>query len=694
MGIIRRTSELKAKAPSEPTAKAKWLEHIGNGEWCDLRLTPEEAKKANQSEYQPTPEEKEIRAMIIRQFSLGYLTMYTPRREFNDLSVIGRMTVDQMSFNTYQPNNGEVPEQDVINGWRSNAIRPIVRNKCISIAAHATAQLIFPKVFSYNGQSEVQEDAARVMRDLIEWSADQSKYSETSLNAVMAALFNPASIYYTEYGEVYRNVKKEQGDDGKWIVDKMLDEDLSGFKDTPVPVDELYIENFYENSIQKQGWLIWRRVYGYDQMSVKYGHYENWKYVKPGVQIIYNDLNQTFYEVYDSNMRTESCEEVIYWNKKMDLKLIMVNGVLLTTCDNPNPRTDKLYPFVKFFYENLDEGRCFYGKSLAFKMQSDANIVNTLYPMIIDGTYLNIFQPMVNFGSETIGSDVIIPGGVTQLSDPNSKLQPIEVAGNIKAGMDTLIKVESSVSESSEQPVLNGQTPGIDTSAYEISRLEQNANTVLGLFIQMIGSYVRQYGRLRVGDILQYLTILDTDKISDDPELIYKTFLVKGSSGTQSKKIEYTNDIPYSMTQDEMLTHSNKIKMRENQLGMEIARVNPGLFRDLCYQIVVTPDVMHPRSDDLERVMKLELYDRAIQNPRADQDKVFKDFLLGAYKDIKQPEVYVAPPQQQQQGQGGQQNGQQPNYQQPPNQLPGQNMPSQASPLAAMSKMPLPQGMR
>ena len=210
----------------------------------------------------------------------------------------------------------------------------------------------------------------------------------------------------------------------------------------------------------------------------------------------------------------------------------------------------------------------------------------------------------------------------------------------------------------------------------------------------MIGSYVRQYGRLRVGDILQYLTILDTDKISDDPELIYKTFLVKGSSGTQSKKIEFTNDIPDSMTQDEMLTHSNKIKMRENQLGMEIARVNPGLFRDLCYQIVVTPDVMHPRSDDLERVMKLELYDRAIQNPRADQDKVFKDFLLGAYKDIKQPEVYVAPPQQQQQGQGGQQNGQQPNYQQPPNQLPGQNMPSQASPLAAMSKMPLPQGMR
>jgi len=179
---------------------------------------------------------------------------------------------------------------------------------------------------------------------------------------------------------------------------------------------------------------------------------------------------------------------------------------------------------------------------------------------------------------------------------------------------------------------------------------------------KMIASYVKQYGRLRVGDILQYLTILDADKITDDVELVYKTFMVKGSSKTKSKKIEFTNDIPDKMTQDELLTHSNKIKSQEDNLGMEIARVNPGLFRDLCYQLVVSPDVMHPRSDDLERAMKLELYDRAIQNPRADQDKVFTDFLLGAYTDIKQPDIYVAPPQQQQQNQS-----------QP---LPGQNMPT------------------
>ncbi len=650
MSIITKSENLRSKAPKD----SKWLENIGNAEWCDLRLTPEEANKATTSAYMPSDEEKEIRQMIIRQFTLGYQTMYKPRLEFNDMSVIGRDQIDKMSFNVYQPNNGEAAEGDLVQGWRSNAIRPIVRNKCMSIAAHASAQLLFPKIFAYNGESESQEDSAKVMLDLMKWSAEQSKYADTSLEAVITAMWSPASIRYTEYGEVYRNVKREKGEDGKWIVEQMLDEDLSGFKDFAVPVEELYIENIYENDIQKQGWLIWRRVIGYDLASTKYGTYENFKYVKPGVQVIFNDANQFFYEVYDSNMRTEDVEEVIYWNKKMDLKLVLVNGILLTDCDNPNPREDKLYPFIKFGYEFIDEGKFFYYKSLAFRLQSDANIVNTLYPMIIDGTYLSVFPPFVNLGSETIGSDVIVPGGVTTLSDPNSKLDPIIVSQNIKQGMDTLMKVEESVSESSEQPTLNGEAAPSGTTAYEISRIEQNANTVLGLFIKMIAQYVRQYGRLRIGDIIQHLTIVDADKITDEGELVYKSFIVNADGGKYAnKKIAFTADVPEEPTDGKQkLEASYGILEKQNATNMEISEVNPKLFRELCYTLMVSPDVLHPKSEDLERATKLELYDRAIQNPMADQELVFKDFLLGAYKEIHDPEDYVA-----KQPQGGMQEG-------------------------------------
>ncbi len=412
------------------------------------------------SQYQPTPDEMDMRSTIIKHFGLGYVTMYTPRVEFNDLCVLDRMQIDQMSWNTYQPNNGGPMWGDELNAWRSRALKPIVRNKCISIAAHATARLIFPKVFAYDELSDTQEDAAQVMRDLMEWTADQANYSNTSLRAVITALTDPVSIVYTEYGEVYRDVKREKVN-GQWKREKMLDETLSGFKDEMCPADEMFIENFYETDWQKQGWLIRRKVYGYQLGEAKYkNQYKNWKYVRPGVQLIYNDANQSFYQVYDPNMRQWDVEEVTYWNKSMDVKIVMVNGVMLTDYDNPNPRNDKLYPFSVFGYE-LINNRCAYYKSLAFKLQQDANIVNTLYPMIIDGTYLQIFPAMIQTGGTMIGSDVIVPGAVTNLEDNNADLRVVQSTNvnGLKVGFDTLQAVDESLQESAENPISGADQP-------------------------------------------------------------------------------------------------------------------------------------------------------------------------------------------------------------------------------------------
>ncbi len=238
---------------------------------AETKISPKDVLKGQYviSSYTPSNEEKAMRSMILQHFALGYTTMYTPRVEFNDMSVIQRMTVDEMAFNTYQPNDGEGAWGDEINAWRSNAMRPIVRNKCVSIAAHATARLIFPKCFAYNEASDEQRDAAQVMEDLMEWAADKSNYQQNALYRVITALTDPASIGYTEYCETYRKVKRPNPD-GTYREEVMLDETLSGFQNTVVPVDELFIENFYEQDVQKQGWLVWRRVIGYGLAESKY----------------------------------------------------------------------------------------------------------------------------------------------------------------------------------------------------------------------------------------------------------------------------------------------------------------------------------------------------------------------------------------------------------------------------------------
>ncbi len=597
--------------------------------------------EAEGAAYSMNEEENQMRALILKHFVLGTTTMYTPRVEFNDLSVTGRDTYDQMQFNTYQPNNGQGWEGDIQSSWRSRAIRPVVRNKCISIAAHATSRLIFPKVFAYNKDSDEQRDAAKVMEDLMEWSGEISNYSHVALQRVIQALSSPASIGYTEYGEVYRNVKTEKVN-GKWQFERKRDEAFPCFMDTVVPVNQLYIENIFEPDIQKQGFLIWRKVISYSLAQTKYGDADNFKFVRPGVQTIYDDANRTFYYVYDPNMRSENVEEITYWNRNLDVKVVMVNGILMTDCDNPNPRKDKLYPFDKFGYEPINS-LFFYYKSLAFKLQHDADIVNTLYQMVIDGTYLSIFKPMINVGGEIISSDVIVPGAVTTFSDPNADLRAINVGSDLKSGYETLSIVEKSINESSQEPLQQGESTGSGTTAYEISRLESNANTVLGLFLQMIAKHVKDFGTLRKGDILQYLTVPEVVDITGEPELTYKTFFLNAKgSGAKNKKVYFDATMPEQQSGQDYLNGSYDMFTKEKETDTELYKVNPMLFRDLQYMVTISPDIMNPRSEDLERAYNLETVDRLVQNPAANQEEVLKLLLDTNRTTARDPDKYIS----------------------------------------------------
>lgn len=598
------------------------------------------------ADYAPSEAENQVRAMILRHFVLGTTNCYTPRVEFNDLSLVLRDQYDQMEFNTYQPNNGDPWEGAPQTAWRSRALRPVVRNKCMSIAAHATARLLFPKIFAFNSDSESQEDAAQVMEDLMEWSGDMSNYPYIALMRVITALSSPASIGYTEYGEVMRLVKTERNDDGSWKEERIRDEAYPCFMDCVVPVDQLYIQNFYEPDIQKQGWLIWRKVYSFSEAQNKYGQfYDNFQYVHPGVQTIYDDANRTFYYVYDPNMRQEDIEEIVYWNKNLDLKIIMVNGIMLTPYDNPNPRQDKLYPFDKFGYEPINN-RFFYYKSLAFKLQHDADIVNTLYQMVIDGTYLSIFKPMVNVGGEIIASDVIVPGAVTTLSDPNADLRAINVGSDLKSGLETLQVVEQSITETAADQQATPPANGSTQTAYQISVIEQNANTVLGLFLQMIAKHVKDFGQLRMGDILQYLTMPDVSMIEDDPELVYKTFAVKSPTKGlgQPKQIRFDSDMPENITLDDYMGLSYDLLEEEEDKKLEISRVNPELFRELSYMTTISPDILNPKSQDLEDAYGLENFDRMVTAPSGmfDPEATARLLLTSNPRTRKDPDKYVA----------------------------------------------------
>ena len=624
------------------------------------------AKTDQKSLYNPTELEKECLNDILKDFRLNWQTMHLPRPEFNDMSLYQRYIIDMLAFNTYQENDGNPMMEDRIGGWQSQAMRPIIRNAAVSIAAHQTARQLVPRISAYDKNNDEQEESARVMSYLLDWAREQANYPFMALYRNISALYSPISWGYSEYVKVYRKVKNGKDSKGNWNYKDVLDEEESGFKHIPLSCDSVFFPNFYEREAQKQDNLIIRRIISYDKAKQKYGHLKNFEYVKPGILVVMDDANKGYYQVYDQHMRGEDVEEVIRFKKRYDSKEVMINGILISEPYAANPRDDHQYPLDCFYYLPINE-RCLAGKSLVFSLQSDARLANEFYQMISDGTKLNLFPPTVTSGSDKAGSDVFVPGLNLAFSDPDVKINALRTADSqsLNTAMQTLEKIEQSLHESSQDPIQQGQNPvGTPSTAYQIQRIESNSATVLGLTIKFFTySHVIPYGKLLVSDILQYLTMPEVDDLIADKGLLYKTFFVKdgGKTGAQHK-IMFDGNMPDEMTEEEQSKMSWELLKEQGGLNSKTSlwKANPVLFRNYKYKFTVDADILNPRSAELERAFDLETYDRAVANPVADQEKIYTDLLMSSNpKTASNPEKYVmkeqpqAPDQQAQNGQPG-----------------------------------------
>ena len=605
------------------------------------------------SSYNPDKGTKDRLAQLRSEFEVSEKIRNKSYREFNNRNLIQYQNDCQAAFNTYVPPKSNDPDEL----WKAQTKSAVTRNKVISIAAHVTASVLYPNVTAQNENDSEDRDAAEVMKDMMDWTLDQSNYERNFVNAVISACVNPAVIIHEDYKEVLRDFKEIQ-EDGTWKTEKRIDDVYSGFQNCLVPVDELFIGSIYTYDIQKQPFLIWRRYIDYSQAAIKYGDNANFKrYVRPGVRHYYDDATSSFYEQYDQDLEGRLVEEIVYYNRSSDLEITIVNGIMLDSPNQPLKRQDKKYPFSKSGYEQFDEGQFFYYKSLCDKMAPDQDTVDTLYNMIIDGTKLQITPPMVNSGPDIIDSSVVIPGMVTSLSE-GSKLEAVGANGNLSAGYSTLDMVLRDIAESSQDPRQSGIQSRSGTTAFEVARLEQNSRTMLGLFGKMIIQLVEDFGRLRLKTILQYMPVsLAKETMSPSTFIKFNNLLV-GDRDVEGKKmprrIEFTVDMPE--TEEDEQRRAFELMAEEESKGIRIAQVNPTLFMKMDFDVKLDADFVGAQSEAVKKALKLEAYDRAINNPLVAQDveklaAVTKDFLFANYApgdEDKYVNTEARPPQQQQ----------------------------------------------
>lgn len=580
-----------------------------------------------QSLYSPSDEVKLVISKVMTDWQLGLQVQEQVRREFNDRSILGEIEVNQAAFNSYVPPKSDDPDES----WKAQTVRPVTRNKLISIAAHVTGTMLYPGVFARNQEDEEDTVSAEVMKDLMEYIIDNSDYAKEFLTAVIQMLVDPFMVISEEYAEVTRKIK-ELKEDGTYTTKDIIDEILSGFIFNVIPAKEILFPNFYESNIQKQRFIIRNRYIEHSEAKQIYGDHENFQFVKAGVRTVFNKEDGAFYDVIDSLMQGYLDNEVTYYSRSEDLELIFINGIPVTAVDAPLRRKDKKYPFAKGGYETLGNGKSFCYKSAANKLGSDQDVVDALYNLILDGSFLAIMPPMALYGSESVDSSVTVPGSVTAFRDKDTKMESLAPRSDLRAGLEAISLVERSMSESTSDSSRSGvgsDQPG--RTAREILLLDKNAETALGLFGKSIRFLVEDLGDLIIGDILQHMTVAEVVELSGTMK--YKTFIMpdKNIDGKKvAKTIKFANPADFSGNPDMEWDMLNKEGGPDGK--KKIYMVNPEIFRDIKFKTRVSATDLTPPNKALEKALSLEAYDRAIQNPVANQELVTRDFLFDVYR--------------------------------------------------------------
>lgn len=583
------------------------------------------------SVYMPGRDVRDRMSQIRKDYAEAQYIRDRAYEEFNERSLVTVLNDDERAFNSYIP----APNEDVNQTWRANVVKPVTRAKAISIAANVTSAILYPNVIAQNKNSDMDRESAMVMKDLVEFSLSDSKYEQTFVNAVIAAMYSPIVFIEDAYAEVYRIVKEitEKGYTEREIIDSVF----SGYQNLIVPCDSMYIGNPYEPQLQKQPFLIRQKFIDYTEAELKYGQLSDWKYVRPGVRVFYEDDQDTFYERYDEMLRNRLVEEVVYYNRLSDLEIVLVNGVMVHgDPERPIQRMDKMYPYVAFGFEPFNE-RFFYRKSLVNKIAPEQSIIDVLYGLAIDSAMLQTMPPAVTYGSEEIDSSVIVPGKVTPLRE-GSKFEAIGVGTNMNFALAMIQSMEGSIDQNSASSLLGGSTPKGVNTAFEVATIQENAMRVLGLFGKMIKFMVEEFGDLRIASIVQYMTVADgLETTGEISRLRFRDILIPDrmvDGKKMPRKISFVNNV--YREEKEVEKRSYEILDKERTLEMSLAEVNPSLFTELQFKTKVEADLLFSQSETVKKALNLEAYDRAIANPIIQQDptalkEVTRFFLLNNY---------------------------------------------------------------
>lgn len=567
-------------------------------------------KQAKQ--YRPNKAAKELLARISDDWELAYNQRTRNWRHLGDTNLEAFWRRSRDHYNGYSP----APESTT-GEWKSRAFKKKTRHKVIATVAQFVRSGLGVDFAAFDKADRLDRDMSRVIEDIYDWSAERENLDYTKLMAYLEMVISGTAHWLDEIAWDSRMVKEiidvdfETGE-VKWEEKERTD--FKGCRSELVPNEEMFPGDAWTRDIQKQPFLIRRRLTTEANAKVALSRFKNWQYVEGGTRNFLSAVVGSEADQADSSDRDDEVEILHYWSKEDDLFAIVANGVLMTMPDNPIPYPHKQYPFAKDVLETFADSRFYWGDSLPNKNYDDQEITNALWRLFIDSTKLKNKPPLFTNNLELANTDLIVPGTIVQkgMQDTVEALEAIS-QGVTQSEFKMLELTEHQIDENSIDPLVSAQSPQGDPTATQVRAIVGAAETMKGVNEQYISNLLVQHAAIRVPNLLWFLTHDEEYQrvVLDD---------VKTGSGKRGKRqifFQHKADLPKSP--EDVMTLEQK---SEEQSGepVDLVFVDKDSVNDYRFHVsmsAVPKDKKRTNSATLAKAMtKYQLY---AQNPVFDQ---------------------------------------------------------------------------
>lgn len=630
--------------------------------------------KLSESQYQPPQIVKDLFAKVQQDYQIAWSLQNRTFNEFDGYSLLQRTRLDQETFAAYVGCE-YVPQQK---RWRWKGRKNTSRNKLIKILSRAIAGMLYPFVDAKNEKNEEDKMTARVMRILIEDHLKKAKYKMKFLYMVLSALVNPAVFVQVEYVELMQTIKRKAKDGSAEIL-QIVDELLSGLALNIVPIDEMYLTDYFSGTGQLQILPAILRVQRipWDQAKARYaGKYEYegkdlFDFVEAGktrILVTGGDSNQTLFDVEWTEADRDFVQIITAQYRSEDLEVEWVGGVGMFNykdCYNTNPFKHRrmvlaevkgkqdwlsvpVYNYAMSGFEPIDpSGRFAFYKSGAFKEYWDDQWLNKMDAYLYDGTALEVGKPIFMAGVGKVDSTVMAPYATVGMP-AGASVNAFSVSPNLAAAYNAVQMAKDDLGDSMNAEAVDTSSSANKKSPITATQIDATVAQVklfFTCFSLMIADLVEQVGALTMDCTIQNTTVGELDySVPEALKMKYKDVLTKG----KEKGRDITNHIVFT---DKNISRDGKPMTKgqkdalETKMYMEnggdsptkyLYEVNPYEFARCTYTMRVDADQIVVKSLGQDKANKVNDFNvmtdpriAPFTDPQAVANEMIEEFSFG-----------------------------------------------------------------